>query len=333
MPVYRTPIHLLYRLLTSALEQTLQDIELILVDDASPDDCPKVLDAAAEKDKRVTVLHRVRNERAGMARNDGLRIAKGKYVLFVDSDDFMHSKMCSKMLELALQHQADIISCSWDIFDAENRPIGRHRLPDCVCDLSSPHQKVKAFRHLNSALWNKMFLRDKVKKINFERFEVNIGEDILFNISALCRSQRMVMTSYVGYGYTAHNTSVTGRSTKGISYLRTLSLSQEKITDVLLRQDGSKVARIYAERSALNRFIGGCQWIAEHPSSNERSAMWDYWHHYLRYSLLPSIRYCKILSISFWLIALTGNLKSVYPLMRFVSKISDPLRYIDRISA
>ena len=67
VPVYRTPIALLQRFLRSALSQTLSDIQLIAVDDASPDDCPRILDVAAADDNRVTVLHRSSNGRAGMA--------------------------------------------------------------------------------------------------------------------------------------------------------------------------------------------------------------------------------------------------------------------------
>jgi len=69
VPVYRTPPELLHRGLRSILGQTLSDIELIAIDDASPDDCPRILDAVAAEDPRAKVIHRPVNGRAGAARN------------------------------------------------------------------------------------------------------------------------------------------------------------------------------------------------------------------------------------------------------------------------
>ena len=87
VPVYNVEKYL-DRCMESLLNQTLKDIEIILVDDGSPDNCPQICDEYAKKDSRVKVVHKV-NAGLGYARNSGLDVASGEYVAFVDSDDYV----------------------------------------------------------------------------------------------------------------------------------------------------------------------------------------------------------------------------------------------------
>jgi len=279
----------LQRFLKSALSQTLSDVQLIAVDDASPDECPKILDAVAAQDDRMTVLHRGTNGRAGMARNDGMALVKGEYVLFADADDVMRPDMCETLLGLALKHDANIVACSWSISDQDGHSIGRHCFPDRQYDLAVARQRAAAYRSMNYALWNKIFRHEVIAPLRFEQFETNIGEDTLFNVAALCQSRTMVTTAYCGYDYTVHTASVTGRSSRGMPYLRTLALSGDRIRQTLAVADGSVVARKYADRVALKRFTTGCGWIADHPDPKEKASMWAYWRRHLHERLLPSL--------------------------------------------
>lgn len=333
VPVYRTPTVLLQRFLRSALSQTLSDVQLIAVDDASPDDCPEILDAVAAEDDRMTVLHRSTNGRAGMARNDGMTLVKGKYVLFADADDVMQPDMCETMMGLADKHDADIVACAWSISDQDGHFVGRGYLPDRQYDLASARQRARAYRSLNYALWNKIFRHEVIAPLRFEQFEANIGEDTLFNIAALCRSRTMVTTSYCGYDYTVHTASATGRSSRGMPYLRTLALSGDRIRQTLAAADGSVVARKYGDRVALKRFTTGCGWIVDHPDPNERAVMWASWRHHLHERLLPSLESCGLLAASYRLATATGNAQTAYRLTRIASRITDPLSIVDRLEA
>ena len=87
VPVYKVEQYL-ERCLNSILKQTEKNIEIILVDDGSPDSCPQLCDEFAALDNRIKVVHQ-KNAGLGMARNSGLEIASGEYVMFVDSDDFI----------------------------------------------------------------------------------------------------------------------------------------------------------------------------------------------------------------------------------------------------
>lgn len=331
VPVYKTSAVLLQRFLRSALDQTLSDIQLILVDDASPDDCPRILDAAAVDDERVMVLHRSENGRAGMARNDGMSLVVGRYVLFADADDVMRPDMCETLLDIARKHEADIVACSWAIRDEDGHFIGMGRLPDRQYDLTSARQRAKCYRSLNYALWNKLFRHDVIASLRFEQFEANIGEDLLFNIAGLCRSRIMATTAYTGYDYTVHTGSATGRSSKGMPYLRTLAISGDRIKQTLAAADGSIVGRKCADRLLLKRFTVGCGWIAENPDQDERSLMWAYWRHYLHEHLLPGLEFFRFLAAWYRLVTAIGDVPTVCRLTRLATRITDPLSVVEKI--
>ena len=109
VPVYKTEEYL-ERCVNSILNQTYKDIELILVDDGSPDKCPEICDMFAKKDERVKVLHKA-NGGVSTARNAGLEIATGDYITFVDSDDYIELDMYEKMLSKAAEYGCDVIMC------------------------------------------------------------------------------------------------------------------------------------------------------------------------------------------------------------------------------
>ena len=198
----------------------------------------------------MTVLHRSTNGRAGVARSNGMNLVKGSYVLFADADDIMQPDMCETLYGLALKHDADIVACSWSISDQKGHLIGRGYLPDRQYDLASARQRAKAYRLMNYSLWNKIFRHEVIVPLRFEQFEANIGEDTLFNVAALCRSRTMVTTAYVGYDYIVHTASATGRSSRGMPYLRTLALSGDRIRQTVAAADKSAVGENFSDRIA-----------------------------------------------------------------------------------
>ena len=95
VPIYNVERYF-RRCMNSLLNQTLQDIEIILVDDESPDNCPEICEEYAAKDSRIKVIHK-KNAGLGFARNSGLKLATGEYVAFVDSDDYVDLTMYEKL--------------------------------------------------------------------------------------------------------------------------------------------------------------------------------------------------------------------------------------------
>ena len=107
VPVYNVEKYL-PQCIESLIKQTLKDIEIILIDDGSKDSSGKICDQYAEKDQRIRVIHK-KNAGVSAARNDGIETAKGEYIIFVDSDDFVPENAYEKMYEDAKLHESDVV--------------------------------------------------------------------------------------------------------------------------------------------------------------------------------------------------------------------------------
>lgn len=123
VPVYKVPEKYLNRCIQSLLNQTLKEIEIILVDDGSPDQCGKICDDFANKDKRIKVIHQ-KNSGLSAARNSGQRLANGKWIAFVDGDDWVERETYQILYNLAEQnnHDVDVILFNF-VKDFPNRSI------------------------------------------------------------------------------------------------------------------------------------------------------------------------------------------------------------------
>ena len=100
VPVYKTEQYL-DKCIQSIIDQTLDNIEVILVDDGSPDSCGKICDLYANKDSRIKVIHK-KNEGVSAARNDGIHAATGEYLIFVDSDDYLPINALQSLYEVII---------------------------------------------------------------------------------------------------------------------------------------------------------------------------------------------------------------------------------------
>lgn len=120
VPVYKVEKYM-HRCVTSLQNQTLEDIEIILVDDGSPDRCPEICDALAAQDSRIKVVHK-KNGGLSSARNAGLWIASGEYVGFVDSDDSVDPEMYRKMLDIMESQNVDFVMSDYLRFPSEGEP-------------------------------------------------------------------------------------------------------------------------------------------------------------------------------------------------------------------
>lgn len=119
IPVYKAEKYL-DNCIQSVLNQSLRDLEIILVDDGSPDRCGEMCDEYARQDERICVIHK-QNAGAGFARNDGLKLASGKYVTFVDSDDYIETSAYETVCRLADEHGLDTLRFTCNRFTEEGR--------------------------------------------------------------------------------------------------------------------------------------------------------------------------------------------------------------------
>ena len=153
IPVFRTE-STLDRCVESVINQHISDMEIILVDDGSPDGCPLLCEKWAKKDSRVIVIHK-NNGGLSDARNAALDIANGQYITFVDSDDYVDSFFIEKMLAKAIDTQSDVVICN--TFNVYNNKI----------KVNPPIQEVNRSELIkqlligtaHNALWNKLVKR------------------------------------------------------------------------------------------------------------------------------------------------------------------------------
>ena len=119
--------------LDSVIEQSFRDFEVIVVDDGSTDGSPAICDAAAKQDGRIRVIHQ-RNGGLSAARNAGLDIARGEWIGFLDSDDFILPDMYEKLMNAAEKARADIAVCNYMRVDVQEKPIEKQDqpIPDAV---------------------------------------------------------------------------------------------------------------------------------------------------------------------------------------------------------
>lgn len=121
LPIFNVEKYL-DRCIKSIVSQSYTNLEIILVDDESPDKCPEMCDNWANKDKRIKVIHK-KNEGLGYARNTGIDNATGEYICFVDSDDYLETNTIEKAYEYAVKYKADIVSYGYNIVDKSNKVV------------------------------------------------------------------------------------------------------------------------------------------------------------------------------------------------------------------
>ena len=195
IPVYNVEQYLA-ECLVSVINQTLQDIEIICVDDGSTDGSADILKEYAIKDSRIKIILQ-KNKGAGAARNTGMQYATGKYYAFLDSDDFFEKDMLEKAYSEAEKQQADIVVFGCDlfinskkVFEPCNYSIQYSLLPDKK-PFAGTDIKKDVFKVFVGWAWDKLFRADFIKTNNITFQEQRTTNDMLFVFSAVVKADRI----------------------------------------------------------------------------------------------------------------------------------------------
>lgn len=217
------------RCMESVVNQSYTNLEIILVDDGSPDKSGQMCDSWAAKDCRIKVIHKT-NEGLGLARNSGLEYATGDYVAFIDSDDYIDHSMYQKLVLKAIETNSDIVYCGHikqmndgsekKIVDFSNVTIFEK---DQLLELSQGFFKPTDInpRMLTMSVWHSIYRRDVINHPFYSEREVG-SEDIHFQICAMLNSNRVSFIPeplYV-YCYNGESLSHTFNLTKYDRYKR-----------------------------------------------------------------------------------------------------------------
>lgn len=206
VPVYKVEPYL-DKCISSIVNQTYKNLEIILVDDGSPDNCPAMCDVWATKDSRIRVIHKT-NGGLSDARNAGLAVATGSLISFIDSDDWIEPDFFACLFEAIAGCNADVAECTTQFVDENGRTlrtrkvatqnIGRLTALRCLVLESGVYQTV----------WDKLYRREIIQGIPFENGKYN--EDEFWTDQVLMRANSIAFVSAPLYNYLQRDGSIIG---------------------------------------------------------------------------------------------------------------------------
>lgn len=250
VPIYNVEKYL-DRCMKTLQEQTYKNIEIILVDDGSPDNCPAMCDKYAQEDSRIKVVHK-ENAGLGFARNSGLEVATGKYIAFVDSDDYVTGDMCEKLYEAAIKNDADVVYGG--IYYTEGTEITRESKvekqqvwkdgKEFLLEMIGTEPAAANDTIIEVSVWKALFKKELFDKhyIRFVSERQFISEDVIFDIDYLSKANNIVVIPNCVYYYVNNPQSLSKN-------FRTDRFDKDK---VLYDEIKRRLSRIYSEE-VINR--------------------------------------------------------------------------------
>ncbi len=242
VPIYNVEKYL-DRCMESLLGQTLKEIEIIMVDDGSPDRCPQMCDEYAKKDNRIKVVHK-KNGGLGYARNSGLDMATGEYVAFVDSDDYVSPDMYENLYKAIKKWNTQMVVCGY------NQVIGEKSVKGVITNMPSVPKVIDAQSdYLTNIIgqlpetdkelyycycvWNVLYVNEVIQRehIRFESERIYVSEDILFQVEYASRVSKVLLLPTPYYNYCYNSGSLTAKYDED-RFEKTISL-YNKIRDRL----------------------------------------------------------------------------------------------------
>lgn len=259
IPVYRTPEDYLHQCLDSILGQGPFPLEVLLIDDGSPDDCPSLCDRLAQADPRIQALHQT-NSGVSSARNTGIEAARGTWICFVDADDWLAPDYLERFMSVIADTggKADIAICNYlhcvgnEVIERRwfNRGNGlfgvteRAGLSDAVLIIDSGLGQV----------WSKLYRRDFLLAENL-RFhpQLSQGEDIEFNYRAFVKAQDIVYLEKALYHYRFHEASA-GRGFK-TGYADAVTAFVNTLREDVVRQGAGAATKALLAARSVNALL------------------------------------------------------------------------------
>ena len=252
-PVYNADLYL-EECLNSLVNQTLQDIEIICVNDNSKDKSLKILENFSKKDKRIKIINFEQTCGQSRARNVALEQTSGKYIGFVDADDFVDPDMFEKMYKKA--QNSDIVMCQAKVFDDKVKTYkdDAYFALDCFDDKFAEkpftHEDTKDFAtEINVSVWNKIYRAEFLKKSGVKFKEGFIYEDLPYFYEVYTQAKKVVLLKEFLYSYRINNQNST--------MTRTDKNVQDRVDMISLSYDILKKQKYFEEikSNVLNTII------------------------------------------------------------------------------
>lgn len=203
IPVYNAA-KWLPQCLDSVLKQDFKNIEVILVNDASTDNSLLICQKYADEDNRIVIIDKPQNEGVEFARHSGYSISKGKYVMYIDSDDWLeHPRVLTVMYQKAEETDADYVEIGiQQVFD-RHKWIKRRRVNPMKSGTIDQTELYGRYYGVffGSTMWGKLYRKSIIDKAGIKPLELIYGEDSIYNIQLLQYLNRVVVLDEIGYNY------------------------------------------------------------------------------------------------------------------------------------
>lgn len=209
VPIYNVESYL-NRCVDSLVNQTYHNLEIILVDDGSPDNCSQMCDDWTKKDSRIKVIHK---ENGGLsdARNAGMDLATGDVISFIDSDDWIDLKAFESILNSMKKDGSDIVSCGVKWVNEDGKLLRTDSVKEH--ELLNPHDAMRELLHdgkLKQHVWNKLYRRNMMENIPFEKGKYH--EDVFWSYQVIGKAKSVSVIPDSYYNYVQRADSIMGES-------------------------------------------------------------------------------------------------------------------------
>ena len=207
VPVYKVEQYL-DKCVESIVNQTYRNLEIILVDDGSPDNCPAMCDGWAKRDYRIKVIHKA-NGGLSDARNAGIAVASGEFIGFVDSDDWITPDMYQHLHDLMAADHSDIAACGVEMVWEDGSPS--RSLTKSGCCVLNQEEAMRAIIEeswLKQPVWCKLYETALIRDIPFPVDKYH--EDVFWSYQAVAKAQKVSVSDKVGYYYFQRGGSIMG---------------------------------------------------------------------------------------------------------------------------
>lgn len=210
VPIYKVETYL-SKCIDSIIAQTYRNLEIILVDDGSPDSCGTICDTYKEKDNRIIVIHK-KNGGLSDARNAGMEVANGEYFGFVDSDDFIHPQMYEMLMQYMLKQNAEVTVCDFEVVEEGVTPEVNQYDTEQYYEVIDEKEKFSWYIVGTTSVtftvaWNKLYKRELFEGITYPKGKVH--EDEFTTYRLLYRALKTVYVKTPLYFYIQRGGSIT----------------------------------------------------------------------------------------------------------------------------
>ncbi len=285
VPVYNSEQYL-RKCLDSILNQTLSDFELILVNDGSKDASGDICDEYNSRDSRVKVIHS-KNQGHGGARNLALDIARGEYIGWVDSDDWIEADMFITLYNAANKYNADITECAYIEHDGNSVKITVNS--DGIVSGNQEIALVEFFSsRMSPGLWNKLYKREIIGDTRFPAGRIHV--DFYFNVLIVMKSLTYVRIPVAKYHYIVRDSNITNSYSH--QKLREAIYLYEYTNNLASANFVKPFAKELLKKDAINRFMVRYRQVVSNMQLNKQNI----YNYYIRKELGFSLFYFIITS-------------------------------------